>query len=438
MAWDFRDEETGKLFEQIGWEEYQSQPPYLELYRSDAVVTPSQIACLIGIVKSFRFSNGQGIQSVLEVGTNTGVTDLYLLKCGVKYRDKFRLYSIEKCIGGCYGQAVYDSASKTELSHWQFYPGRTTFNIEEILHSDEQFDMIFIDGAHAQPYPLLDLVLLLPYCHTETLLVLHDVELYNTFGELGGCYLFTALPVQKKYVNWCIDNPKLEPRRKEHMGIFSLPQSKEKLYPVLLEVASQTIDAPHFPYAQGVATTDRLGLDREIIARHLRPFMEKHYDDSFTEAFLQNLLAALSVYKANYISSMHHTRIINNMERQLGFVQRKIKFLQQLVTCNMSRSAFAIEEGNNYAVYGSNGRYQEALRAVRENQAQTIALIDRLPEMQGLTFETLKIYSPEWLKEHEAEYDGIVIASIDDMREVRDSILSLGISSEKILWVDLS
>ena len=237
MLIDMYDAVSGKSYEEIGYEQYAELPPYREKYLSPALATVSQISCLMGLIASYRFSDDRAIERVLEVGVDVGVTDLYLLKAGMK-NPNFYLYSIEKWEDPFLGSAVYQEADNLELKHYSLHKGKTTFDIESVLDSTLRLDMIFIDGAHAHPYPLMDLLFLLPYLHRESLIVLHDVEVYSDVGELGNCYIFSAW--DDKYVNRKFFGEKISTDT-ESMGILKLPKSRERLQEILLHTAGQPI-----------------------------------------------------------------------------------------------------------------------------------------------------------------------------------------------------
>ncbi len=47
----------------------------------------------------------------------------------------------------------------------------------------EKYDLIFVDGNHKEPYPLLDIQNILPYCHEETFIMVDDV--CDAYGKEG-------------------------------------------------------------------------------------------------------------------------------------------------------------------------------------------------------------------------------------------------------------
>ena len=78
-------------YEKLGMELYRSLPDYRSKYLNPAEATPSQIACLMGLLRSYRFEDGRRINNALEVGVNQGISDLYMLKAGSENPD-FHLY----------------------------------------------------------------------------------------------------------------------------------------------------------------------------------------------------------------------------------------------------------------------------------------------------------------------------------------------------------
>lgn len=88
--------------------------------------------------------------------------------------------------------------------------------------------------------------MLRPYLAPDALIIFHDVETYIEDGEFGNCYLYTGWRGEK-YLNWNVDNPKLEPVNTEYMGICRLP-AEDVLQESLLELANLQIDESFFPY----------------------------------------------------------------------------------------------------------------------------------------------------------------------------------------------
>ena len=192
-------------YERIGYKEYKSMPDYYGKYLTPACVTVSQISCMMGLIKDYRFADGGCITNVAETGVNIGLTDFYMLRVGAKYNKNFHLWGIEKIDQPNMGSVVRKEATNEEKSHWDFCVGKTVYDIESFMPEDTQLDMIFIDGAHAHPYPLIDLVYLLPYMRKDGLILFHDCEYYPLDGELGNSYIFTSW-IGEKYLNRNINN----------------------------------------------------------------------------------------------------------------------------------------------------------------------------------------------------------------------------------------
>jgi hypothetical protein len=64
----------------------------------------------------------------------------------------------------------------------------------------ESLDLIFIDGDHRHPWPLLDVLHLAPSARREAWIALHDIalpRLYPEYQIYGPTWLFAAWPAEK-------------------------------------------------------------------------------------------------------------------------------------------------------------------------------------------------------------------------------------------------
>lgn len=315
-------------YEKLGMELYRSLPDYRSKYLNPAEATPSQIACLMGLLRSYRFEDGRRINNALEVGVNQGISDLYMLKAGSENPD-FHLYGIEKMTDTFFGSATYAECTPEELAHWTFCKGQTTFDITSILREDEKLDMIFIDGAHAHPYPLMDMIMLRPYLAPDALIIFHDVETYIEDGEFGNCYLYTGWRGEK-YLNWNVDNQKLEPVNTEYMGICRLP-AEDVLQESLLELANLQIDESFFPYtdAQMAARGGQLGLDVPMLATSFLPFLLRKYDKPFALKFWDALSRRVEEHNQQWIYLKHRNRISHWYQQQILALHGRVTALEQ-------------------------------------------------------------------------------------------------------------
>ena len=116
------------------------------------------------------------IKNILEIGFNTGVSSAYFLSA----RDDINVISVD--IG--YHRYVYECKKLID----EQFPGRHTLIIgdsrkiiPELNKSDPRIkpDLIFIDGDHGEPTPLIDARNCLALADKETVLVMDDTNLYN-------------------------------------------------------------------------------------------------------------------------------------------------------------------------------------------------------------------------------------------------------------------
>ena len=115
------------------------------------------------------------IKIVLEIGFNTGVSAAYFLSS----RDDVIVISVD------IGEHKYVHDCKRIIN--EQFPGRHTLLIgdskkiipELIKLGQIVPDLIFIDGDHVAPTPLIDARNCLAMAHKETILVMDDTNIYN-------------------------------------------------------------------------------------------------------------------------------------------------------------------------------------------------------------------------------------------------------------------
>jgi predicted O-methyltransferase YrrM len=116
------------------------------------------------------------IKTIVEIGFNTGVSAAYFLSA----REDIRVISVD--IG--FHKYVYECKKIIDKQ----FPGRHTLHIGDSkkiipeisnLEPGIKPDLIFIDGDHGEPTPLIDARNCLALADKETVLVMDDTNLYN-------------------------------------------------------------------------------------------------------------------------------------------------------------------------------------------------------------------------------------------------------------------
>jgi hypothetical protein len=287
-----------KLFDELGCREYRKK------YR--CLSTQYETSFLIGLIDKYRFSNGERIKKVLEIGVFNGVTALTLLKQGCK-NEGFHLYGIDKCKGDFFGEAVFKEASKEELEHYELHKGSTTADIENILKDKEKLDMIFIDALHDHPYPLIDLIYLIPFLRKDALICMHDTGTPQP-DCYGPSYVYLYWDGQK-YINYALDD-KLEAATEQFMACIVANQRKERLYKNLLDTANIPYRAVYIKStdAEGSNCSDTentlrikddyylLNLNEKDISK-LKIFIAKYYDEKLAADISEGLWGRFEEYQ---------------------------------------------------------------------------------------------------------------------------------------------
>jgi predicted O-methyltransferase YrrM len=135
------------------------------------------------------------IKNIVEIGFNTGISSAYFLSA----RDDIRVISVD--IGD--HKYVYECKKLID----EQFPGRHTLLIgdskkiiPELNKSESRIkpDLIFIDGDHGEPTPLIDARNCLTLADKDTVLVMDDTNLIN--GWNGVLQAMCEL-IQKKEID---------------------------------------------------------------------------------------------------------------------------------------------------------------------------------------------------------------------------------------------
>ncbi|MCQ2498093.1 MAG: class I SAM-dependent methyltransferase [Lachnospiraceae bacterium] len=399
MISTYHEVEGRKLFESVDYD-YMTQ-------KDITCATPSQIGCLMSLIKNHIFQDGGRINTVVEVGVSSGMTSMYMLKAGSD-RSDFILYGIEKATGEYYGHAAYEGCSNNELKHWSFYTGKTASDIEDII-KDKKIDMVFIDGMHAHPGALIDFIMLYPFMRKDGIVILHDVEIYGVTSELGACYFYTGW-MGKKRLNYYVDSEG-EMHGTEYMGILSLERNKDEVFRDLIDIAMQPITGATFSYSNN---EDPLGISIDDIDISLRAFMNKYYDEEFVSEFIGVLVSNLKDYKHKWIYYKHMNRIANeSAEYELTEIDSII-----------------FDKYENIAIWGAGHIGKLLINSIHRSGMKSKVMV-----WVDSNINNDNVYNPEYLKDYEFQKLIIAVKSRELFYEIRRKAVELGVPKDKTMWV---
>ncbi|ORU00537.1 hypothetical protein D081_1060 [Anaerovibrio sp. JC8] len=417
-------------YEKVGFEVYKSLPDYRTKYDTNVSATPSQLCFLMGLIKNYIFKDGTRINRVVEVGIYRGVSALYMLKAGTIFNSQYHQYDIEVEKSDFYGEVVKKEASSDELKHWSFMNGMTTFDIENILSEKEKIDMIFIDGAHAHPYPLIDLIMLLPYMRNDAIVCFHDVEFYNRPGELGGAYMYSGWHGEK-YLNQCVKNNGLEPHGDESLGVLRLPKDMHDLYDNLVEIAGQDIVESFFDYRLESKDSfgGRLGISIEDLSVRLLPFMRKHYPLSFVKRFWEALSGELRLYQKHWVSLQHMNRLMYSYWQGIDTLKKRVAELELRVFRHSMEEK--IPKGAKVAVFGAGSIGRQVYASLLNcKHCDVVAWVDNAYEHFGG-----EISDPNKLMSKKIDYILVAVAKERMRDEIFMQLKRVGYDEEVMIWV---
>lgn len=424
--------ETGK-YEMAGYGMFKEYSNIYRQYHTPACVTASQLSCMMGLIKEYRFSDGGGIKNVAEIGVNIGMTDLFMLHMGVRYREEFRLWGIEKLEDEKMGSVVKKEAANKEKEHWIFCPGKTVYDIESIFPPDIKLDMIFIDGAHAHPYPLIDLVYLFPYMRRDGLILLHDCEYYGLDGELGNCYIFTSW-IGEKYLNRNIDNTEMRVAGKETLGIVEVPPA-DVAQRILEKVAALPVSKPYYHYTswEQMENGDYLGITQKDLFHVILPYMERHYSADFSGSFIMRLSQTLQDYEDKKAWYFHKTRISHLYYDRIKDLQMQI---DELKGGGYVFPWHRIKQGSHIIIYGGAVVGKAYYRMLRQTEYATVDMVlDRNCSIIEQEWSGIPVCPPSIVVELKDERKILIATESKEVSEdIARNLTEFGVSADRIIW----
>jgi predicted O-methyltransferase YrrM len=164
---------------------------------------PSWIrGAITNIEASYLYSqiiNRDNISSVIELGVASGFSTAVILAALKDNKNDYKVLGIDNK-KYCYfneqkniGEAITDIYENEKLDVKLILTKDLT---SKIISQYAPLDLIFIDANHRHPYPILDLLMFLPYLRDGSIIVLHDINLAKNrpeHNENGPHYLFYNL-----------------------------------------------------------------------------------------------------------------------------------------------------------------------------------------------------------------------------------------------------
>lgn len=401
-------------YEKLGYDLYYKLEDYRTKYSSLASI--SQISLLMGLISKHRFKNGKKIERVLEIGIYNGVTSLYMLKAGCESSKNYKQYAIDIETSDFFGEAVIKEASKEELKSFHLNRGKTALNIPEILDRTEKLDLVFIDGGHSHPHPLIDLINVIPYLHEESIICLHDVVDYMRPNAWGESFIYEIWP-EKKYRNTN------EAGKKENLGIIKLPENKEILFQTLLNIAKIPFRAAPWEFDEKY-----LGI-RETDIKLLEKTMINNYNSSFVKEFIGYLDKNLKIYEEEYIYRIHETRFFNYLFEKITKLQHEVVNLKSQLSMisrnnNNSSSSNILKilhdnKDKNILFWGASLYLENFIKENNLSDYNIIGIIDKHAKHK-CKLMNYRLYAPEEIKELNA--DLIISTVFNSNKEVHQEI----------------
>ena len=178
-------------------------------------------------------------ETIIEIGTASGVSTVILCHAAEVVRraggiGDFRVasYDIHEEFYADPSRATGDAAREMLapelLDHVDFHTPGTAVTVRE-HYGEDSIRFAFIDASHAHPWPVLDLVALLPVLQPGAEVAMHDVNLPVRLPDTasGSKWLFDDLEIEK-----VIDHRDPVP----NIGAVTIPEDKAALREQLLAI----------------------------------------------------------------------------------------------------------------------------------------------------------------------------------------------------------
>ena len=144
-------------------------------------------------------------KKILEVGVSAGVNSAIILNA-IKDIDDSKLYSIDILKQWHRDNAklsgfVVEEKCPNLMNKWKIYRGNIVSKFIEEIGSD--IELCILDAAHVHPGEFLDFLLIAPFLSKNAIVIIHDIELHNTYPEYDTTCgsLFSTIKGKKFYPN---------------------------------------------------------------------------------------------------------------------------------------------------------------------------------------------------------------------------------------------
>ena len=94
-----------------------------------------------------------------------------------------------------------------------------------------------------------------------------------------------------------------------------------------------------------------------------------------------------------------------------------------------------IVPNSRYVIWGTGTGFTPAYDKIVSANSKVVAVVDADINKQGTSINGMVIYPPEWIKSHRDEFDNVMIGTAIYYREVRDSLLDMGIEERMMAWI---
>ncbi len=299
-----------------------------------------ELEFIFGLLNHHKFSNGRGIENFLEVGTHRGIAATLFLKTGIQANENFQQICFEFATGDFFAKVLLDETSEEELKHCSFYKGVNWYNLEETLKDRPKLDLVFLDGGHVHPNPFLYLLSIIPFLHSESIVLLHDCVDYMRPNAWGESFIFTAWdsPTYRSYI---LDENNT-PFKKTVLAAIEIPQEKEILYNNLKKIAKLPFRAS--PWGKD----DSFTVFTNEASEKLKNFMLKYYDEDFAYEIYSIFQKNLDDYNEYSPLYFYETKFFNYLYTKNEELHSQVRLLMNENQSMIKILNLLIEQHKNF------------------------------------------------------------------------------------------
>jgi len=383
------------------------------------LTSETQINFLCNLILNYKLNNTSNIKNVVEIGTNLGLTTYFMLEAGTKkYSNDFKLTSFELNDSEQMGKIVHENATENEKESFIFKKGITfsdycTHGVN--IFEKNKIDLVFIDGQHTHPGPLIDVLFILPFMKKGGLLVFHDINDRYDPEDWGACYVYEGLNVKKVSLE------------EDIIGYVVVPNEINSLYKDLLHIAKQ-------PFKACLWQQDKSHCIAEREIPNLENFLFKHYSKDFSTELISIIKNNVEKYNEINLDLAKRSDAMKYMFFKIIELEERINKLNQELESTRFDSLQTKYINKKILIYGAGLNTKRLMNKFDFSKLNIVGISDKKFENSKIAeIFGYKIIPPSYIKN--IDYDFILI-TVERKNIVLNYLINkLNIDKNKIIEI---